>query len=177
MSSGASAGVTDSPPPEVVCDAGPLIHLNEVGCLDLLTDFPSALVPTAVREEVERHRPQVFESESIPFVFETPAGAAQPALEALIQTLSLDLGEQAALSLALERPGSIFLTDDSAARLAARALRIRVHGTIGILVRANRRQLRTRGEILDVLRTLPQTSTLHIRRSLLKEVIEEVEGT
>ena len=24
---------------EVVCDAGPLIHLDELGCLDLLTDF------------------------------------------------------------------------------------------------------------------------------------------
>jgi len=28
-----------SPAPEVVCDAGPLIHLDELDCLDLLTDF------------------------------------------------------------------------------------------------------------------------------------------
>ena len=41
----------------VVCDAGPLIHLDEVGCLDLLADFSEVLVPDAVRREVQRHRP------------------------------------------------------------------------------------------------------------------------
>jgi hypothetical protein len=36
-----------------------------------------------------------------------------------VQSLSLDIGEQAALSLLCEHPQSIFLTDDAAARLAA----------------------------------------------------------
>jgi hypothetical protein len=27
--------------PRVVCDAGPLIHLHELGCLELLADFPA----------------------------------------------------------------------------------------------------------------------------------------
>ncbi len=31
----------------VVCDAGPLIHLDESGCLDLLADFHRLLVPAA----------------------------------------------------------------------------------------------------------------------------------
>ncbi|HUP25546.1 MAG TPA: hypothetical protein VNB06_21720 [Thermoanaerobaculia bacterium] len=43
---------------EVVCDAGPLIHLDEVGCLDLLLDFSAILVPEAVGAEVELHRPE-----------------------------------------------------------------------------------------------------------------------
>jgi hypothetical protein len=30
---------------EVVCDADPLIHLDGLGCLDLLCDFPLVLVP------------------------------------------------------------------------------------------------------------------------------------
>ena len=41
----------------VVCDAGPLIHLDEVGCLDLLSDFQTLYVPRQVWIEVERHRP------------------------------------------------------------------------------------------------------------------------
>lgn len=41
----------------VVCDAGPLIHLDEVACLDLLADFSTVLVPEVVWQEVTRHRP------------------------------------------------------------------------------------------------------------------------
>jgi len=32
----------------VVCDAGPIIHLDELGCLDLLNDFSPLLIPGEV---------------------------------------------------------------------------------------------------------------------------------
>jgi hypothetical protein len=35
---------------------GPLIHLDELGCLDLLEGFGRVLVPRRVWEEVGRHR-------------------------------------------------------------------------------------------------------------------------
>jgi len=44
----------------VVADAGPLIHLDELGCLDLLADFGAVVVPDAVWREVERHRPRAL---------------------------------------------------------------------------------------------------------------------
>lgn len=163
------------PAPEVVCDAGPLIHLDEVGCLELLLDFPAILVPEAVREEVELHRPEAIRQSRVPLHFQPGRDFPAAALTTLVQALALDEGEQAALALALGRRGSLLLTDDSAARLAARALGIRVHGTIGVLVRAIRRRQRSRSEILHLLRTLPEVSTLHIRRSLLDEVIRDVE--
>ena len=47
---------THEPAGVVVCDAGPLIHLDELGCLDLLADFSGVLVPEAVWQEVKRHR-------------------------------------------------------------------------------------------------------------------------
>jgi len=100
---------------------------------------------------------------------------ATPAFEALARALALDRGEQAALSLSMGRPGSLFLTDDSAARLAARALGVRAQGTIGVLVRSIRRQQWTREQVVDMLRDLPALSTLHIRPSLLAEIIREVE--
>lgn len=31
-----------------VCDAGPLIHLDELGCLALLSDFARVLLPASV---------------------------------------------------------------------------------------------------------------------------------
>lgn len=69
----------------------------------------------------------------------------------------------------------MFLTDDTAARLAAQQLAISVHGTIGIVVRAIRRRLKSRNEVVSILRSLPTTSTLHVRPSLLEEIIAEVE--
>ncbi len=51
-------GESDSP--VVVSDAGPLIHLDEIGCLELL-DFPAVLIPTQVWEEVVRHRPGLLQ--------------------------------------------------------------------------------------------------------------------
>jgi len=30
---------------DVVCDAGPLIHLHELDCLELVADFQTVLVP------------------------------------------------------------------------------------------------------------------------------------
>lgn len=42
---------------DVVCDTGPIIHLDELSCLDLLADFKEILLPLSVVEEIEKHRP------------------------------------------------------------------------------------------------------------------------
>lgn len=160
----------------VVCDAGPLIHLDEVDCLALLNDFEQALVPDQVWQEVERHQPQALSQPDVSLTKVSVEISEQAAFQGLIRALSLDLGEQAALSLMLQFPQSIFLTDDAAARLAAVTLGYRVHGTIGILLRAVRRGQRTQDEILTILRELPQRSSLHLRASLLQEIITRLEN-
>ena len=53
---------------------------------------------------------------------------------------------------ALARDPALRSTDDTAARLAARNLSIRAHGTLGILLRAIRRGQRSRDELIEVLR-------------------------
>ena len=93
--------------------------------------------------------------------------------QALVRALALDLGEQAALSLMASHPDAVLLTDDAAARLAAESLGYRVHGSIGILLRAIRRRQRTQREILSILRDLSVRSSLHIRPALLEEIIAE----
>ena len=160
----------------IVCDAGPLIHLDEVGCLLLLNDFNQVLVPEQVWQEVERYRPQAFTRYNLSIQRVNLTISTQPAFETLVQALSLDLGEQSALSLMQTYPQAIFLTDDAAARLAAVTLGYRVHGTIGILLRAVRRRQRSRDEVLTILRNLPTQSTLHIRDKLLQEIITRLEA-
>lgn len=158
----------------VVCDAGPLIHLHELDSLELLKDFSAVLVPVQVWDEVRQHRPPAFDSTAHWLQRVEVVVSTEPSFLALVQTLALDFGEQAALSLMQQRPDAIFLTDDAAARIAANTLGLQVHGTIGVLLRAIRRSQRQPKEIVELLENLPQRSTLYIRPSLLHDIITRV---
>ncbi len=72
-------------------------------------------------------------------------------------------------------PDAIFLTDDSAARLVGKQLGYKVHGTLGVLIRTIRRKLMSPQKVVDILRSIPQKSTLHIKPSLLENVIQQIE--
>jgi predicted nucleic acid-binding protein len=162
--------------PSVVCDAGPLIHLDELDSLPLLADFNEVLIPEQVWQEVEQHRPGAWVSldpapQKISVVI-----SSQTAFQTMVRALALERGEQAALSLMQDHPQAIFLTDDAAARLAAVTLGYRVHGTIGILLRAIRRQQRSQEQVLSLLRNLSAQSSLHIRPTLLQEIMSRLES-
>jgi predicted nucleic acid-binding protein len=159
---------------EVICDAGPLIHLDELSALDLLTDFSAVIVPQAVWAEVERHRSEALTRVGVNLLQIAVQVEADPAVDTLIQTLSLGAGEQAAIRLARQRPNAILLTDDAAARLAAEGLGLRVHGTLGILIRAVRRGQRTSQAVIGLLESLPTQSSLHIRAEFLAGVVNQL---
>jgi predicted nucleic acid-binding protein len=161
--------------PVAICDAGPLIHLAEIGCLDLLRDFQAVLIPEQVREEVARHRPDALAASVLSVRYVPVEVSADPHFKALVKAFSLDSGEQAALSLMVHDPKALLLTDDAAARLAAKALGLRSQGSLGVLLRAMRLGRRTKATVLAALRDIPSRSTLHIRANLLNDVIEEVE--
>ena len=72
------------------------------------------------------------------------------------------------------QPEAIFLTDDAAARIVASKLGYRVHGTIGVLVRAIRRDLLNPEEVADALKRIRDISSLYIKDSLLDEVRSKV---
>lgn len=166
---------TDARQPLVVCDAGPLIHLDEVACLDLLAGFSAVLVPQAVWQEVHRHRPAALTSPAVTFKRVQPPAILPAELEALSRVLGLHRGETEALAVATTHDGAVLLTDDTAARLAAESLGLPAHGSLGILVRAIRQGQRSQDEVLATLRALPSTSSLHLKRELLDEVIRQVE--
>lgn len=66
--------------------------------------------------------------------------------------------------------------DDTAARLAAKNLNIKARGTLGLLIRAVRHNLRSVEEILDLLASISEKSSLHIRPKLLSDIIEQVKA-
>lgn len=160
----------------VVCDAGPLIHLDELNSLALLADFQKVLVPDAVWLEVEYHRPEALTRPELLLMRASSSTPVQEPLVALAQALSLDAGEIEALALMVEHPDAMFLTDDAAARLAANRRDFNVHGSLGILIRAIRRNQRSPEEVVTLLRDIPRRSSLHIRPDLLADIIDRVEA-
>lgn len=158
---------------EAILDAGPLIHLAELDALDALDDF-DLRVPDAVLIEVASHQP---------YALEKLGGKLQrvltpqlpPDLQILAQSLSLDRGEVEALGLMMANPHAWFLTDDAAARLVAEQRGYRVHGTIGLLIRMVRRGQRTPRSVVELLRAIPERSSLFIRPSLLNDIIQRLE--
>jgi len=147
-----------------VADAGPLIHLDELQCLGLLTDFSEVRVADAVWREVEIHRPMALFGTEIPWVRCKPPPSEK--VDALTTLYTLHAGEREELCLCLEFSGALLLTDDTAARVAAKTLAIEAHGTLGLLVRAIRRCQLSEAKVIEVLGEIPERSTLHIRPGL-----------
>ncbi|MCD2452406.1 hypothetical protein GO003_018635 [Methylicorpusculum oleiharenae] len=67
---------------------------------------------------------------------------SSPLVKALKPLYTLHIVEQEALHLCVEFGDCLLLTDDTAARLAAKSLSIPADGTLGLLFRAIRRHSR-----------------------------------
>jgi predicted nucleic acid-binding protein len=158
----------------VVCDAGPIIHLDELQCIDLLIDLAPAIVPEEVWAEVATHRPALHSTTIRGLTIVKVEAPPSARLVAITKSLALDLGERAALRLLESNPNAIFACDDAAARLAAESMGFPARGTVGFLIRSMRRGLRSREQILNLLKSIPTASTLHLSRKLLDQVIDEV---
>ena len=158
----------------VICDAGPIIHLDEINCLNLLHDFEEIILPLSVEREIAVHRPSALTASSL--TVKRPAESLDigEKLHALCQIFSLDAGETESLVLMESHPTAIFLTDDAAARLVAEQMKFKVHGTIGILLRSIRRAQKKPEEVLQILADIPKTSSLYIKHSLLNEILQKV---
>jgi predicted nucleic acid-binding protein len=158
----------------VVCDAGPIIHLDELKCLHLMEDFERVFVPDVVRKEVLAYRNVKFKDSNVKWAEISYQFPVEAHLQAICKIFSLDAGEVAALAFMSKEPGLLFLTDDAAARLVATKLGYNVHGSIGVLVRAIRRDLMKPEEVIDRIKLIPLQSSLYIKASLLEEVISRV---
>lgn len=157
-----------------VLDAGPLIHLDEIGSLRLLAGFREVLLPKTVEREVLVHRPQI-RLECIPGLLHVaPVGTIPDSLIALATEFGLHAGELEAITILKEHHGNCLLSDDAAARALAEAIGFQVRGTVGLILRAWRRGQVAKPEALDLLRALPTKSTLHLRAELLERVLREL---
>ena len=130
-------------PPTVVSDATCIIALHRIGRLDILDKlYETILVPPAVRKEVS-----IIDEDWI---------RVEPVRKPeIVQGLLyiLDEGESEAISLAIDLPNALLITDDRKARKIAFEFGIKITGTIGVLLHAWRS-----GIILDLEKEIDKLS-------------------
>ncbi len=157
-----------------VVDAGPLIHLHEVGALRHLAIFSALRVPSEIwRETVGQQRVpegpllelgvrcEPYLDELAHFVEANKLGALHP-------------GEQECLHACRRENISILLTDDLAARDAAKRLAITPVGSLGIIVRAYRVGRLELSEAEDAIRLLQTTSSLFVTATIIEIALEQI---
>ena len=157
-------------PLKIVCDAGPIIHLDELDCLHLLNDFQEILIGPTVKNEIQMNQKNIFSRFNLQITEVTLKPPTNPTILTMCRAFLLDAGEIEALAIMEKEPEALFLTDDAAARLVVERMGFKVHGTIGILLRSIRRKQMKPGEVLSILESMPLRSTLFIKPSLLEEI-------
>ncbi len=147
----------------VVCDAGPLIALEQIARLDLLrTLYGQVIVPTVVAREVTPTLPVLPEWIEVRGHVGTPRSPLAQG--------RLDDGEFAAILLARVLAADVIVLDDLDARIFARRLGLAIVGTAGILLRAKRA-----GAIAAVRPLLDEllASGLFLGGAVIHEVLED----
>ena len=157
-----------------VFDAGPIIHLDELNCLDLLCDFQEIILTDTVWEEINQHRPLALKNTDLSLIQVPKKRPINEPLLTLCRIFSLDAGEIEALAILEKNPNTIFFTDDASARLVGEQMGFEVHGTIGIIIRSIRRQLMSPEQVVRILTDIPLQTTMHIKSNLLEEVIFKI---
>jgi predicted nucleic acid-binding protein len=127
----------------VVADAGPLIAFGRLDKLALLRAiFDAVIVPEAVYEETQS-RPDLPDALAIRAAVQGGSlNVVAPGPDRADLPIDIELGDGEAAAIALAaRLGYGVLIDDSQARAAAALLKLRVIGTVGVLVLARERGL------------------------------------
>jgi uncharacterized protein len=121
-----------------ICNTSPLQYLHQLRLVDLLPRLYSRiLMPTAVVGEIEAGRALGHDLPDVPAL--SWATVVTPTIAAFLPTVAdLGGGERQVLALAVETPAAVAILDDALARQHGRLLRLRLTGTLGVLLRAKR---------------------------------------
>lgn len=159
-----------------VADAGPLIHLSEIGCLSVLQLFDTVHIPDAVWTEIIGHD-RVRESH-IKGVDNIHMHTLSKDLIANFVNESglekLHAGEVECLFLCKHIKVSIVLTDDMSVRESAKRLHITPVGSLGVIVKACRTGYISLAEAEGYLADLYNVSSLFVTKAIVELAIEQL---
>jgi len=164
--------------PLVLCNAGPLMALSKLNRLDLLADlYGEVQIPRPVYDEVVTQGLARGASDALTVrlfwqrqrwpVVDVPDAV----LSAYTLPVVLGPGETEVLALAQTLADPLVLLDDEVARAEARRLRLRLRGTLGILVHAYRKNLLSLGRAELLIREIAARPDIWISARLCEQVL------
>ena len=159
----------------VVTDAGPVIHLLEIGCLHFLDIFDTVYLPAAVwQETVESGRVAAQQIEQLRSIQRIQVPGSTAGFVLAHNLTHLHFGEQACLHLCEQLGLKLLLTDDLAVRQVAKQRGITPVGSLGMVVRAYRLGIISLDEAEEYLNDLYTTSTLFVTRAIIDIAIGQL---
>ncbi len=164
--------------PIVLCNAGPLIALGKLNRLDLLAGlYGEVQIPRAVYNEVvtqglacgapDALTVRLFWQRQRWPIVDVPDAV----LSAYAPPVVLDPGETEVLALAQTLADPLVLLDDEVARAEARRLKLRLRGTLGILVHAYRRGLLSFDQVELLIHEIAARPDIWIGARLCEQVL------
>jgi predicted nucleic acid-binding protein len=115
----------------ILSDTSCLILLHKIQKLDLLEKlFGKIIITKEVKDEFSDYLPDFFHIQN----------PKDPNYHKILQTF-LDKGEASVIALAVENEDCLLIIDDSKGRREAKALGIKITGTLGVLLLAKERKL------------------------------------
>ena len=160
----------------VVSNTSPILNLAIIGELSLLREqFGEVLIPRAVLEElrVEENLPgSKGVRDAIKAGWIRIEAVKQDPLVTAMQR-DLDKGEAEAIALAIQVNAEWVLMDERDGKKAARSMKLKVIGVLGILLKARRGgRLRSLKQAMDRLR---EKAGFYVREDLSSAIIREGE--
>lgn len=164
---------------EIVVDAGPFIHLEQIKEIALLQKFPALYAPVSVISEISfsndllREKIRLWKNLKIIHIQERII----PDIERIIKKFRLHKGEEDILYLARRFNKPVILTDDLSARTAAESLKLEVHGTVGIIAYSFQKGWLSFKRAEQALLLLQRKSNLFITSAIIERAIQELGKT
>ena len=152
----------------IVINTGPLIALARMDALNIGAQLPyEFLSPLEVKDELDDGASQGYPLISPAWLLVMPlANPPSP-----VGLANLDKGEAAVIELALEQNIPLVSIDETKGRSAARAVGLRVVGSLGLIARA-----KTLG-LIPAMRPLVEKATrngVHYHSDLVERVLKEI---
>ena len=147
-----------------------LLFLAKVKRLDLLQNlYKKIYIPNKILEEI-----LIKETPELVYLKKYLGNYILEENPKNLRSLPLDEGEQAAISLCLEKKGNLFISDDLRARNFAESLGLPIIGTLGILLDNLRRRKINKKEAFSLLQQL-LTKGMYLSTDVYAEVEKIIE--
>jgi predicted nucleic acid-binding protein len=152
----------------IVSDSGPLAYLVQIDLADNLpTLYGQVYVPPIVMNESRHERSPVAN-----WAGKVPKWLTIAAPQSITTNLTLDEGEREAIALALELHADYLLMDERKGRTAAKALGLKVAGTLAVILDGASRGLFDGLQALDRL----QQTNFYVSPQLLQAIRDQLKS-